>query len=193
MTRISKMHSGCFAAHDTSVSSRAYEFRKPKGMTKAYLDAVVGSVSNPSRRWSEKKARHSLILGHQGAQKQVLAAHSSAEDETPLAVSLTFRLFQRASWDSCLLRSCGRLRKRQRGFPSLQTHLRHLEASPSTEDAGALLCRLIPFAVSLDRDTPGFWLPALRQQLESVKSLLCFCGGQSCFCQNSQSLWALEC
>lgn len=67
MTCISKMHSGYFAAQDTSASSRAYEFRKPKRMTKAYLNTVVGSVSNPNRRWSVKKARHSLILGHQVA------------------------------------------------------------------------------------------------------------------------------
>lgn len=64
----------------------------------------------------------------------------------------------------------------QRGFPSLQTHLHHLEASPSTGDAGTLLCRLAPSAACPDAHT---WLLTScpeRHQLESVKSLICFCG-----------------
>lgn len=92
MTRISKMYSGCFAAHDTSVSHAAEEFRKPKRRTKAYLDPDGRSVSNPSRRWSVKKARHGPVLGHQVSQvatrqcsqKQMLEAGRAAWGEAPL-------------------------------------------------------------------------------------------------------------
>lgn len=43
----------------------------------------------------------------------------------------------------------------RRGFPWLQTHLHHLEVSPSTGNAKALLCRLAPSAACPDAHT---WL-----------------------------------
>lgn len=69
----------------------------------------------------------------------------------------------------------------QRGFPWLQTHLHHLEASPSTGNARALLCRLAPSAACPDAHT---WLLTScpeRHQLESVKSSICFCGEEVLF------------
>lgn len=100
MTRISKMYPGYFAAPDTSVSSTAYKFRKPKRRTKAYLDAVVESVSNPTEdgRWSVKRARHSPVLGHQvsqvatqqGSQEQMLEAGRAAWSEAPLCCQSHF-------------------------------------------------------------------------------------------------------
>lgn len=72
MTRISKMHSGYFSVYDTSVSSSAKEFRKPPEKDEGLPG---GAVSNPSRRWSLKKARHRPGLGHQGS--QLAARHCS--------------------------------------------------------------------------------------------------------------------
>lgn len=80
-----------------------------------------------------EESGHGLIWGHRAA--QVLSGAGAGgpqrcRGETALPVSLTLRLFQRASRAPACSRPAGDF-GRQRGFPSLRTHRRHLEVSPA--------------------------------------------------------------
>lgn len=142
-----------------------------------------------------EESRHGLIWGHRAA--QVLSGAGAGgpqrcRGETALPVSLTLRLFQRASRAPACSRPAGDFSEAE-GLSLPADSPAPSGGLSRADDAGALPGRLVPSAAALDTRTSGFWLPALRRQLESAKSLICFWEGQSCFCQNSQSLGALEC